>query len=216
MPTTTEIVFYPAGSSTQGYQDNMATMASSIDTALGIRAFKTYRRSIVSDLAAIASPNVGDECYIASGPDSKPTIYKYFTSWQLWNKPLAGFSTTVSGASVSVATLSWVVSSGIASIYGSLNPVNSVTSDVSFTLPTGGDINALLPNGQSLPGTPLFIDTGGLSYPGIAIRNTATSVYLRAINSAGTYAAQAGLTNLIPFTWAAGDYISVAFSYPVA
>lgn len=84
---------------------------------------------------------------------------------------------------------------------------------LSFTLP----VTALHPNYAQH--SCHFADggAGGFPFSGMAVLNAAgTIVYPRALGTFNAYGEGTAITNTLPFTWAAGDYLYIAGVYEAA
>ena len=62
----------------------------------------------------------------------------------------------------------------------------------------------------------LFDSSLNARYPAVTGAQTTTTIAVRTINAAGTYAVVADTSSTVPFTWATGDIITVAGSYEAA
>ena len=212
--TTEELIFYPDDDSVDGYQTDMATLASSVNTRLSTtRALKVFKWANDSARNAQTGMVVGDEGYQADG-----WTWKYFSpasgaglGWYRWALSPTGYTPTIAGATVVPPSFYYNVSSGMVSIAGRI-PITAGSGDVTFTTPP----NCPIPTtGSDDLGTAILIDLGTANYRGVLQRASSTTVYVRVINSAGTYAAVVGMSATIPFTWTAGDTAEINCSYPL-
>lgn len=58
-----------------------------------------------------------------------------------------------------------------------------------------------------------LIDAGVSLYMGEAIVNLPSYISMRVISASGAYAVWTYVSNLVPFTWATGDILTIEFSY---
>lgn len=135
------------------------------------------------------------------------------TGWIIMSEPDVAWVPVIGGITIGngVKTGSYHRSDGWIDIAGvfTLGTTSAVTGDLSITLPinSGTAINPGWFKGHM----------GGVTgeSPGLMVQTSVSSVLMRAMNAAGTYIAQTVVTNLIPFTWATGDRISIAGRYPM-
>jgi hypothetical protein len=61
-----------------------------------------------------------------------------------------------------------------------------------------------------------LLDNGTAVYLGLSYLQSATTMRILTINTAGSYAVEAGVSSTVPFTWATADRINVNFCFEVA
>jgi hypothetical protein len=61
-----------------------------------------------------------------------------------------------------------------------------------------------------------LLDSATAVYPALGYFQSTTTVRVLAINTAGTYAIEAGISATVPFTWTTNDRINVNFCFEVA
>jgi hypothetical protein len=87
-----------------------------------------------------------------------------------------------------------------------LGSTSSVAGAPVFSLPVGVSLS-----GMPLASQCLFVDAGGLRYPGV-VEDNLSLVVCQAVSTSGSYAVQVAPTATIPFTWATGDKIIVGIT----
>lgn len=134
---------------------------------------------------------------------------KLYGSWQTWTPSITG----VSGGTVSFAKYTRIGNTVLFKLQYVMAGAN-VSSTPTITLPIApldaGSDTALLANAA-------FLDAANNIYAVGVVYSGTTAVQLRPINTAGTngaFGAGASATN--PFTWGAGDTMSVSGCYEVA
>lgn len=85
-----------------------------------------------------------------------------------------------------------------------------------FTLPTTPVSGYDTDDNGTLSSNVLLRDAGTGDYLGFLTFGTATRVDVYAVLASGTYAAYAGISSTVPFTWANGDNIQVHGTYETA
>ncbi len=95
---------------------------------------------------------------------------------------------------------------------------------VKIVLGTGGSMGGVF--SMSLPVTAAathsvaasvnFIDSGGSFYPGSVTNIGTTAMEVFALTASGTYAGMSQVTTGVPFTWSAGDIITINGVYEAA
>lgn len=130
------------------------------------------------------------------------------TGWVIMSEPAQAWTPTTAGLTVTSGTWSafyhrsdgWCDWEAVFTFGAS----SAVTADVLLTLPVAR--SSLTPPGSVHVG---FYDTAGGQYPGMGgYTAVTTSVWLRAVNTAGTYAVAAALSATVPFTWGTGDILA--------
>lgn len=136
--------------------------------------------------------------------DHETRILAVETAWTTWSPTYSGV--TVGNGTTEAYYRKYGKTVTVA--YGfTLGSTSAITGDIQISLPSS---SASAPGEQAL--NVFFNDFAVSSYPGVAIINAST-MYVRAINASGTYAALATASSTIPFTWGTGDQIRVTGTY---
>ena len=91
-----------------------------------------------------------------------------------------------------------------------LGSTSSMGSAPSFTLPvTARSIASVSAAGN-------LLNSGDAYYPVFLTASSTTTVYLDALNAAGTYAKSTGVSSTVPFSWTTGDAIYINLTYEAA
>jgi len=90
-----------------------------------------------------------------------------------------------------------------------INMPSGMTIDTSALIGTG-------PTDDVQLGQATILDSGVANYPGVIGYNSTTSVRVFALNASSTYAAPQTVTQALPITFGASDYVTVRFEVPIA
>lgn len=137
------------------------------------------------------------------------------TGWIIMSEPVVSFSAfTMTGITVGNGTKSgnYHRSDGWCDFVCQfqLGTTSAVTGDVVLTLPVQAAAN---PNSSLFRA--YFLDSGAAELPAMIAAASTTTIAIRAINTAGTYATQATCSATVPMTWATGDIIYISGRYPM-
>ena len=124
--------------------------------------------------------------------------------------PWASYSPSTGGITIGNATVStkWaqIGKTVFVNIFIILGSTSAITGDLRFSLPVGAN---------KFSGGSGWVEDSGTVYPGLVLINY-TDIYLRAINTSGTYALSNNLSSTVPFTWGTGDLIILQATYEAA
>lgn len=125
------------------------------------------------------------------------------------------YTPSISGATRLSGDLYYALSGNIMHIMGSIT-VSAVSGPISFTIPTGWNINnTIAPVSTVIVGAAGLNDSGTAYYPGLIRAGGTTTCSIVPQLANGTYVGITQTSNTIPFTWASGDSFSVRVTLPV-
>ena len=155
-----------------------------------------------------------DNVFVGSKPVVKGPIV---TDWE-------EYTPTLTGVTASATDFFWKRVGDSIEITGELT-VSAVSGAVTFTLPSGLSIDSskrgVITNGAETYGTAVLRDTGSNSTLGVIVYSGGNNTFViqyagDTINSGTSPIRPVALSSTAPFTWAAGDFITVkSFSIPI-
>lgn len=151
--------------------------------------------------------------YIYESNTGRTLVYDG-TDFVIMNEPVQTYTPTWTGVTNTGVSGSYTRQNGFCTFTATI-AVNVMTGPVTVTLPITAFATPVPSQFETI-----FVDTSaaaaGVFYGVQSASTIALTLYASAVNAAAagtTYVFSAALTNAIPFTWAAGDTISVTGTY---
>lgn len=217
MPITSpDSIYFADGTTPASIATITAAVATSVQNAFNVRELRNYSWADDTAKAAQTGMTAGE---IGFQIDDL-TYYIYSgSSWLTWARQQSTYTPTFTGFSTTTASFVYSIASGVVNVTGKATSTGVVTGAISFTLPSGYNINTVYTeaNRASVLGMGGVDDASTTNFFQLQVSTlTAQSVSVNALNAAGTYLEQSATSASIPLTWAASDKLFVNFSYPVA
>ena len=215
MPTKSPDGIYYADGTTPASLSNITdAMATSIQNAFNVREQKNYVWPDEAAREAQTSPGNGEIGY----QTDNATFYIYSGSWLIWAKAPTAYTPTFTNFSTTDFSFVYSISGGVVFITGMAISTGAVSGSITFTLPSGYEINAAYVDGNR----GASLGTGGVDDSSTAsffklepTSSTSASIALAAMD-VSTNVRLIATSATVPLTWASGDKLYVNFSYPVA
>ena len=147
--------------------------------------------------------------------DTYKTLQYTGSAWRVLWSDWISFSPTWTNMTTSADTASYRYSPGRIQVTG-VATVTAVTGGIILTVPNSHTIateaqNTLIP----LSGHVTFRDTtASANFRALPLYVSSTTVRFNCIDASGTYSNDVPTTDLIPFTWAAGDFVAYDLILP--
>lgn len=135
------------------------------------------------------------------------------TGWIIMGEPVQSYTPTLAGWSIGNGTRvgtyhrsdGWCDFTAVITA-GSTTTFAGATVGLPIAYATGVEFETCIVG--------MLDSSAGLRYPGITLPASTTTLTIAAIQVNGTYAGpEVGLSTIIPFTWATGDWITVSGRY---
>jgi len=191
-----------------------ATQAASIQLALDKRQNYDYRWADSAERSVETGMNFGAQGFQV---DTGEGYFFDGAIWKLWDKPVTTYTPTVTGTSIGSTgtnTAFWSMSSGRVFVEGNI-VLGGAGISVGSTILTRPTTSITYPV-NTPTGFLTLADTGVQTYTGQVMYESTSTVRFITINVGATYPTTVLLTSLIPFTWAAADYMTYSYSYVAA
>jgi len=147
--------------------------------------------------------------------DTYKTLQYTGSAWRVLWSDWISFSPTWTNMTTSADTASYRYSPGRIQVTG-VATVTAVTGGIILTVPNSHTIateaqNTLIP----LSGHVTFHDTTASdNFRALPLYVSSTTIRFNCIDASGTYSKDVANTDLIPFTWAAGDFVAYDLILP--
>lgn len=216
--TSPDGIFYPATSDTSGYQNNMANMAGTIQTAFtSYAALPPYTWADSAARAAQAGMALG---YKGTQTDTGVEYRYNGSTWKVWSVAETAFTPTLTNVTIGTSTQvnagSYSVASGRVFVRGQilLGTGGSVAAGgAQMSPPSGFNIDVIVSPNQQMFASGKVIDTGVAAYALYLEIVDLDSISIQVGNAGGTYIFGSNVTNTVPFTMGVGDRIIYEYSY---
>lgn len=92
----------------------------------------------------------------------------------------------------------------------------ATAANLTINIPTGHTIDAVKINASQPIGTAYIEDSGVLGYEGFVKYSTTTAIAVTATNASSTYSSATAVTQAVPLTFGASDFVIVSAKVPIA
>jgi len=173
--------------------------------------FGTTARQHASGTLWVHGPIASNATTFVTAADSQGDFVPP-NAWESWTPTFQNVTTTSGTITAAFARIGRTIHFRLKFVLGASSAVGTTPG---FTLPVPAAA-AYVDTVDVILSTVHYTDTGVAGYKGFLRKSSGDNVIFIAENSAGTYAAEAGLTATIPFTWGSGDSFAATGTYEAA